>query len=358
MKTALPIFLIMLLLVAAGCTSDYEDPYASKASPELEWPTLDPNRYHWDGFSNPYYENWHYKVTDSATGRSFAINYGVQNPGFEPGNVNGAFLYLQRDDGERILAEIPLSEFTASVARCDVHIAGAHATETHITGGITTENGDVSWDLHFEILAEWSRTMGVLTNIPLLSANWYVNALNARVSGSIEWLGETTEFADAPAFNDHTWGTIFPDTWLRIHAEDFQEPDRALALAGGPFSLSYIKIPAYMLVFDSRGKRHEYRSQDINVAFTEKIDLEAGSVILTATRGSDRIRVTVWTNPDSLVPFLAPTYTGLDFGGLETFSGAYIVELMEKIEGEWEVMERATTNTGVLQVGNGFINQE
>lgn len=337
--------------VAVGCVSDYEDPYADYVSPDFNWPTFDPNRYHWDGITNPFYESWHYKIADPQSGRSFVFVYGVQNPGGRPDQPSGAFLYALRDDGESLYSPRPLSAFDASVTGCDVKVGPGRATETHITGSLDDGPDSIRWDLSIEVLAEWTETMGVLKNIPALPVNWYVNALNARATGSVVWRGETFTLTGAPAYNDHDWGSVYPESWVSVQANGFENDDDALAAAGGPVALGPIEPPAFMIVFKSGGRLYEYRSQDINTTFKIDASVVTGRVEITATKGDERLVIVADADPDELVPLLVPTVKGMTVGALQAFGGAFIVDRLVKQDGQWMLAKRSASPIGSVEFG-------
>lgn len=347
---------LCIILIGISCVSEYEDPYDDYVEPQFNWPTLDPNRYHWDGFANPFYETWSYKVTDSKTGRSFYFIYGVQNPGAEIDEYSGGFLYVRADDGDFLFAPVPLSQFDASIARCDVTIAGARATENKFSGTILHEQGNISWNVSLDILSKWPRTMGLLTNIPALSSNWFVNALNARATGVINWRGEKYIFEDAPAYNDHSWGWVFPKAWIYIQSNGFFNPNEAVAVAGGPVDLGLLEPSAHMLVYKTDERLYEFRTQDLNTKFITNINLETARVVITAIRGFEKVVVTVDASPQDLLSVLVPRYEGMIPGSKQTMRGAFIVELYLKNEETmlWELANRSTSNVGTLGLGGQY----
>lgn len=349
-KGAVSILLFVMAVAAFSCVSDYEDPYADSDALDLNWPTLDPNRYHWDGYSNPFFEGWYFKVTQPETRESFFFIYGVQNPGALGEDPTGGFLYAQRDDGDFAFVQVPVSDFSASKARLDVTVAGAHAIESHIDGAIKDGSKSISWDIDIEILSKWTNTMGLLTNIPGLDVNWHVNALNARATGTIDWRGEIFQFDGAPFYNDKNWGGVFPHSWVWIQANTFAEPGTAFALSGGPMPFMNREIHSFMMIFEIDGRRYEFRSQDLNVKFTEDAQPENGRFELTATKGSDRIVLVADTHPDDFMEVLTPTWYGMIPGAVESMHTVVIVDLYQKQDGVWVVKSRSTAE-GVLEFG-------
>ncbi len=345
-----------LIILITGCVSEYEEPYEDYAEPDFNWPTLDPDRYHWDGFANPFYEFWSYRVTDPDTGKSFSFIYGIINPVAEQGQPSEGFLYVRADDGDFLYAPVPYSRFEASIGRCDVKIATSRATESHISGAILHRNGDISWNLSIEILSKWSKTMGSLTNIPALPVNWYVNGLNARATGEINWRGKKYYINNGVAFNDHSWGEVFPKAWLFAQSNSFFNENEAVAFAGGVVDFLVTEKPAYMLAYKTQERLYEFQSQDLNVVFYTEIDLETGRLVVTAIKGSKKIVLTIDAEVEGMMNVLVPRYEGMIPGSKQAMSGAFIVELYNRNDQNmlWEIERRSTSVNGAVGFGGQY----
>ena len=260
---------LVLILIAVFYLNGCRENGPSDSSPN----SPDPNRYHWNGITDPFFEGWFYKIHDPVSNNSFFIIYGVQNPGDEQNESSGGFIYIMRDDGDKNFTRYPHSAFTASTSRCDVTINSSRATESFISGSLLSDEELINWNLSFNILSSWPNTMGSLTDVPNLDVNWHVSGLNANVSGTIEWKGEIYTLESVPGYSDHNWGNVFPYAWIWMQAHSFQnEQNTALALAGGIATIGIIESPAFMLIYESSNGRFEFRTQDLNVNFDLELD--------------------------------------------------------------------------------------
>ena len=351
------LFVTAILLIAVtmtGCVSDYNDPYEDYQSPDFNWPTLDPNRYHWDGFTNPFYEKWHYKVTDPETKDSFLFVYGIQNPGAIADEPSSSFVSATRSDGEGFFKSFPTKKFSASVGRCDVHIAGSSAFEKRIEGKLSDGADSISWNLKIEILSEWTETMGALTNIPLLPVNWYVNALHAHVTGKVVWKGKEYKLDNAPGYNDHSWGTVYPDAWLWVQANGFNQEEDALAVAGGPVALGPIDPPGFMVVYKSGNDLYEFRSQDLSVVFEVEENPQAGRLELNAVKGDLKIKIQVAADPEDAIDVMIPTQDGMVIGAVQYLAADVVVDLYERDDWDWQIISRAVSKIGSVGFGGEY----
>ncbi|MCA9219776.1 MAG: hypothetical protein KDA71_05575, partial [Planctomycetales bacterium] len=79
-KMLVPLLVALAVIVtAAGCETDEDSPF-DKEGVEIDWPTLDPSRYHWNGVTSPYFEFWAWHIiADDET--NFTITLGISNPG-------------------------------------------------------------------------------------------------------------------------------------------------------------------------------------------------------------------------------------------------------------------------------------
>ena len=337
-----------------GGDADADSDTDTDTDTDSDVPYPDPNRYHWDGSENPFFEGWYYKVTDPEKMRSFFFIYSVQNPGAPLHPSSGGFLYIERDDGDYEFYLLPLEDFSASRQKCDVVIGESTATEKRISGYVPSPDGDISWNLDIDIMSEWGKTMGALTNVPGIPVNWYVNALKSRVTGSIDWRGEVYELEDAPGYNDHNWGPVFPEAWLWIQANGFEDETEAIAFAGGPVPLGPVDPSGYMLAFKSRNRLYEFRTQDLTATFDVEHNYLLGQVQVIATKGNDRVVFKIDSDPDYLREVLIPTTQGMVKGGYEAFFGTFTVNLWKRGVADWNLVSHSESQIGVVEFGGSY----
>jgi len=197
--------------------------------------------------------------------------------------------------------------------------------------------------------------MGILTNISSLDVNWHVSGLNVRASGTIEWKGETYELEDAPAYSDHNWGNVFPQAWIWMQGNGFEnDPEAAVALAGGPRGIGPIQSPAFMLVYRTSYGLFEFRSQDLNTTFELDLDSDNGRLHIIATKDLERVGVIADVNPNDFHVARVPTLNGMEAGSLQTFKGNFTVNRYRKKNGVWEQVQYQVTKIGVLELGGEY----
>ncbi|MBZ0272229.1 hypothetical protein K8I61_09335 [bacterium] len=334
-------------LFAAGC-EDEDEPFGKGVS--LDWPSTDPDRYHWDGLRDPYFEVWSWHVAMPAQGHAFTVTMGVANPGSDDPETRAAIVEVTGtmfNAPRRALAST--REFSASRQIGDVAVADIRGTQSVVRGAFT--HGDaVEFEFTVDVGADWPDTMGLLTNIPGFPINWHVNAVTAAATGAIVVDGQRIAFANAPALEDHFWGEKFPGATFAVLAPHFDGDGASLALFGGELLLGPFPIPAIMLVLSIDGQIFEMRTQDLDVIAKE---MEKGDAdfALRATKGDLRFDVTVLADPAHAASGLVIDDRGALVGGAIWHDALVTVAIQRRDENDAWILE--TT----LETANGLYRQ-
>jgi tocopherol cyclase len=340
--------LSILLAFAAmlACDADTDDPYEDTHSVAIDWPSDDPNRFHWDGLTDPFFEGWFFQVA-IPHGPAFAFLYAVRNPGQSPGADGQAFV-VAAVQGVFLQQAYGADDFFGSRKALSIDIGGSTADTGHLRGQVEEDGESASWDIRYDALETWDDTMGALTNFPLLPVNWYVGALRARASGSITWRGKRYEFEDAKLFQDHNWGDHFPDSYVWMQSQSFDTPGDAIALSGGD-----VAGGAGMLVWRRGDELIEARSQDLDARFVFEPDPENHAVAVTVSKGVWRYVVTgMLDGPIVLLPaprpegFVPYTHMALD--------GCIRIETFERVGSQWFPREEVWTETAAVEIGGAY----
>jgi len=330
-------------------TADDDDDDTGDDDDDDQWPGGDPNRYHWDGQTNPFYEGWFFRIA-LPDGRSFGFIYCVQNPGATTIESSGAYLVVARSGGELLQETFEANAFLGNPESFAVQIAGHSATEGHLDGEVHENGHDVTWDIDYEIIEPWTDTMGDFTNRPGLPVNWYVGALRGKGSGAIEWDGEVISFTDAAVFQDHNWGDFFPSGYIWMQSQEFPDADDALAVAGGAVGL----VEAGMFVWRRGDELVEIRSQDFNAQFDFSSNFENGEVAVDIRSEGRRYVVTGFFNDDipSILP--APMPEGYLPYTRMALAGRIRVQAFVEDGGGWELVEEILADNAGVEMGGAY----
>ncbi len=370
-RFVLPFLLALILLGALLVSCDYEDDDDSDAENVVDddsmdadddttspgddddddpWPAGDdPNRYHWDGLADPFYEGWFFRVA-LPDGRSFAFLYCVQNPGATEDDLGGAHLVAARNGGELFRQSWDTDEFIADADSFEVEIAGHHAAKGRVDGVIQDGGHEVAWSIDYEIIEPWLNTMGDFTNAPNLPINWYVGALRGSGSGVIEWDGEVVEFAEAAVFQDHNWGDFFPGGYAWMQSQEFPDSGDALALAGGKVGA----IEAGMFVWRRDGELVELRSQDFNASFDFSSDYDSGLIEADIQTANRRYLISGFFDNDTPSVLPAPMPEGFLPYTRMALSGRIRVQTYTQNGDAWDLVEEIWSDNAGVEMGGDY----
>ncbi len=323
------LFLCALVGVLFSCDGE-DDPYDDEES-GIDWPAMDPNRYHWNGISNPFFETWNWRLVLPDAGASFEITMGIFNPGADDPQTRGAFVCLSGNmDGEPIYRTTSIKDFDASNQTIDVRIGEDRGTQRVLRVAIPGDT-PVAVDLQVDVEKQWDSTMGILTNIPLLPFNWHVGALLARASGMITVGGNLYDFSNAPIIEDHFWGTDFPGPTTRILASDFADPADSFAFLAQDLLLGPLTLDDVNIVLLHGGQMYEFRSIDLNVSARSWLD-EGQGLHVQATRGNVRIEVLVLGVDEGALEGFVFDESGLSRGGRIYHNATLQIDIFTKDE--------------------------
>ncbi len=352
-KIILAAAITALLVFLCACSIDNEDPFGMEEAIDLSWPSLDPDRYHWNGFSNPFFEFWSWHVVIPEEGASFTLTMGAFNPASDDPDKRGAMVRLSGNvlDAPQ-QAIFSIRDFGASVQIRDVTVGKNRGTQNVIYGAIN-DDIPITFDFQVEIDQGWEDTMGMLTNISLVPLNWHVNALLARATGSIT-VGDTRyEFSHAPAIEDHFWGIKYPDVTIRLLAANFDDPDTSCGFLGGNLLLGPLEAPLGMAAFQEGGTLWKLGSLDLETlaAFWRG---ENGFWNIQVIKGNRRINALVMNIDGDPLPGFTLDGNGMAEGGEIRHNVVVNVDVLTRADGlgDWELLSTTTGTLAMLALGN------
>jgi len=350
----------VLVLTFFGCVVDTNEPFG-EPNGSLDWPSSDPGRYHWDGYQDPYFEGWYFKINLPDPDESFFIIYGVVNPGYLGKAQRYSFLYLMKGStGEQIFERYGLDQFNASKHELEIQIGDNSATLYNLQGFASEDGSTANWNINIEMDSSWANSMGSLTNVPYLPVNWNVFILNGKTKGSLIWNGKQFNLEGATIYGDHNWGPQFPSAWAFICANRFSNPKSALAAAGGPNSfLGTASVNAFMLVIDHGDDRYEFRMQDLNTSFTMNATPEFGTITLSAVQGDIKVDVLAEAPVSTFYDVLGPSGTqGMEFLAKHSLVGQIRYTIYKMIQNQWEVLGYDSSSSAAVEFGGSLRSGE
>lgn len=299
----------------------------------------DPNAYHWQGQS-PFFEGWYFKVSDSAADKSFLIIYAILNPDSQSPHSCG-FMMVGNNSGdtaERIYTVYPVDAVSADHTRFDIAVANNRAwgdqQQLHAQGAIVDAHNTCRWVIDYTITDQWPRTMGWMSDLPMLQTYWHVGAMHARASGWVEWNGRRWSFDNATGYQEKNWGVEFPDTWFWLQANDFNDPRACcLSVGGASMPLGHASLDACGIGFRYAGTLYTF-SFPVEPARIHH-DIIPGHWSVEGTRGRHRIVIDAWCSPDQLINLMNPRTEGIKPWTWETIRATLRVRLYTRFLWWW-----------------------
>jgi tocopherol cyclase len=220
--------------------------------------------YHWDGYSQNFFEGWYYRITIPQIRESFAFMYSIEDPSGGSASAGTAQIlgageqyryqvfpgvdgfWASKDNlalghwGEHDLAVAPQ---LLSIEDFNQHITAGYQATATLNQGIFKIPGqpDCRWCYQIQPIYGWGNsqcfqqsTGGLLSFLPIFEPGWQVLMAHGLATGWIEWQGNRYEFTDAPAYSEKNWGRSFPQKWFWLNCNYFEgEPDLAITAGGG-----------------------------------------------------------------------------------------------------------------------------
>jgi tocopherol cyclase len=219
--------------------------------------------YHWDGYSQNFFEGWYYRITIPEIKESFAFMYSIEDPsgvasagtaqilgageqyGYQvfPG-VDG--FWASRDNlglGHWNTHNLTITPQLLSIDDFNQHITTGYQATATLNQGILNIPGQspCRWCYQIQPIYGWGNpqwfqqsTGGLLSFLPIFEPGWQVLMAHGLATGWIEWQGNRYEFTEALAYSEKNWGRSFPQKWFWLNCNCFEgEPNLALTAGGG-----------------------------------------------------------------------------------------------------------------------------
>lgn len=190
---------------------------------------MHPEGYHGEGQQAPYFEGWYFKVVDASEEHIYAVIPGISLS--EGGEGPHAFVQvLNGRTGATAYYTYPLTEAEAATDRLEVRIGPNHFTsrgmDLNLPEGAVSLKGLVT----FDHLTPWPVTlvapgiMGWYAWLPWMECYHGVPSLDHGLAGSLRTPEGEISFDGGRGYLEKDWGPSFPDGWVWMQSNHFQEP--------------------------------------------------------------------------------------------------------------------------------------
>jgi tocopherol cyclase len=186
-----------------------------------------------------YFEGWYFKHVSADLEKVWSFIPGISLTEKYPhsfiqvmNGITGKTEYISYSPGE----------FTWDKKRLCIKIGGSVFTENHIDLKIENKNLKVSGHIDYENIIKYPKSlispgiMGWYSFIPFMECKHGIVSVNHNLKGKISINDDIIDFDGGKGYIEKDWGTSFPESWLWIQANNFNDPDTS-------FTFSVAKIP-------------------------------------------------------------------------------------------------------------------
>jgi hypothetical protein len=191
---------------------------------------LNPAVYHGHRKRPPFFEGWYFKLISADHSHKNAII-----PGVFLGKDGYAFIQvLHGITGEVEFIKYPLESFSATEDEFIVEIDKNIFQLNHLHLDIDSQNTRIQGELQFDDVIGWPITvaspgvMGWYSWVPKMECYHGVLGFDHHISGSLSINGSNIDFTDGRGYIEKDWGTAFPEGYVWIQTNHFDQPKVSL----------------------------------------------------------------------------------------------------------------------------------
>jgi tocopherol cyclase len=333
--------------------------------------------YHWDGWSQHFFEGWYYRLTLANLKQNFGFMYSITDPLGRQANSGGAAQIFGLDE-QYICRTFPdvrkfwatknalglghwrksSLDITPQQLKPDIfddYIQEGYQATATLNQGFIRDPGNncyCQWYYTIEPIYGWGHphlpqqaTAGFFSYFSIFEPGWQVLMAHGLATGWLDWNGQKIEFVNAPAYSEKNWGHSFPQKWFWINCNSFiDEPDLALTAGGGRRKVLWWLESVALICLHYRGKFYEFVPWNSQVSWQiqpwGRWEMQGENeqfvvkLIGTTERQGTLVRV--------------PTERGLSFCCRDTLQGKLILELRER---QGNTILQAESHLGGLEIG-------
>jgi tocopherol cyclase len=194
---------------------------------------MHPEGYQGQGRQAPYFEGWYFKIVDAREEHVYAIIPGVSMS--EGGEGPHAFVQvLNGNTGATAYYTYPLDDAEAAPDRLDVRIGPNHFTSRGMDLDLPEGELTLKGLITFDDLNPWPVTlaapgiMGWYAWVPWMECYHGVPSLDHGLAGSLRTPEGEVDFDGGRGYIEKDWGASFPEGWVWMQSNHFQEPGVSL----------------------------------------------------------------------------------------------------------------------------------
>ncbi len=186
-----------------------------------------------------YFEGWYFKQVSKSTANTYSIIPGISLIENDP------HAFIQVMDGQNGYTDYiryPVDKFTWETRSLYIKVGSSIFTEGGMMLDIRSEKTNLSCKIDFQNVVKYPQSiispgiMGWYSFVPFMECNHGIVSANHDLEGEMSINGTLIDFNGGKGYIEKDWGTSFPEAWIWIQSNNFEEHDAS-------FMLSIAKIP-------------------------------------------------------------------------------------------------------------------
>ncbi len=186
-----------------------------------------------------YFEGWYFKQVTKDQSYTFSFIPGISLAENDP----HAFIQIMNGSARTTdYIRYPLDKFSWNKRKLFLKIGPSVFTGNEISLDIQGESLQVTGQINFSNIVKYPKSifspgiMGWYSFIPFMECNHGIVSVNHDLQGRISVNRNIIEFDGGKGYIEKDWGVSFPEAWIWIQSNNFEEHDTS-------FSFSIAKIP-------------------------------------------------------------------------------------------------------------------
>lgn len=189
--------------------------------------------------NNRYFEGWYFKHVSQDGNLVFSFIPGISL------TKNDKHAFIQVIDGisgKTWNVQYPISDFRFSKDEFNVWVGKSNFNLNGISLDIETEDLQIKGEIKYSNIVNYPTSllspgiMGWYSFVPFMECKHGIGSVLHSLNGSLSINNAEIDFAKGTGYIEKDWGTSFPESWIWLHCNTFDQPDCS-------FTFSVAKIP-------------------------------------------------------------------------------------------------------------------
>jgi hypothetical protein len=186
-----------------------------------------------------YFEGWYFKHVSENREHVFSFIPGIS---LTPNDKHAFIQFIDGITGQTEYIRFPLDAFNFSDEKLELWVGDSWFSSEGMILNIKSETFSAHGNIEYSGVVQFPKTllspgiMGWYSYVPFMECKHGIVSVLHQLKGSLRVYHNETSFSGGKGYIEKDWGTSFPESWIWLHSNTFNEPDCS-------FTFSVAKIP-------------------------------------------------------------------------------------------------------------------